>query len=146
MTTDIERLSARRSFLLMFTASAFLIWQVPGMDFFSRIADGPMQAIDLIALSGAFLWIIALLWLLLTQRKYSKLSADENAMLEDELVKANRVKSLIFGYWAMLVVAVIMFVAGLAWKATGFDAAHMVIVAGVVVPMYSFAWLERRNA
>lgn len=145
MTTAIEKISARRSFLMMFMASAFLIWQVPGMDFIDRLVGGNMRVVDGVALIGALLWIIALLALFWTHRRYRQLSDSQNAALEDELVQDNRRKAISIGYWAMLLVAAVMFVAGLYFPVKGVEAAHMVILAGVAIPLYSFAYLERRH-
>ena len=145
MPNDVDRLSNRRAFLMMLMASAFLVWQVPGMDYLDNLAGREMRSVDIIGIVGAIVWALALVALFMTGGRKGG-SAETRAALEDELVQANRANAFKIGYLVMLGVAALMFGVSLFNPVTGRDSAHMVLVAGVVAPMYTFAFLERRNA
>ena len=145
MPNETEKLSNRRAFLMMLMASAFLIWQVPAMDYFDGLGETEIRRVDIVGMVGGVAWMIALIALFATGGRKSG-SPETRAALEDELVKANRASAVKAGYIVMLGIAALMFALSLFNPVTGRDSAHMVLVAGVVAPMYAFAFLERRNA
>lgn len=145
MTNEVDKLSNRRAFLMMLLASAFLIWQVPSMDYFDGLASGDIQAIDIIGMVGGAIWVTALVILFVTGGRKGG-TPEARAALEDELVKDNRARAFKIGYFVMLAIAALMFGLSIFNPVTGRDSAHMVLIAGVVAPMYTFAFLERRNA
>lgn len=147
MSNEVERQSRRRRVLLMIMASGFLVWQIPSMDLFARLADGASPVARAVSLAGLLIWAAGLVFLLSKSRYLvRKASAQERAALEDELVQANRARAFSAGYWAMLVAAGALFAAHQYWPLSGGDIAQLVLMAGVAVPLYAFAILERVNA
>jgi hypothetical protein len=147
MYDEIENRSLRRRVLLMVMASAFLVWQVPAMDFFDGIAGVDNTAIRFVTLGGFLVWAAALVFLFAFGRVARRDAGPEiTAALEDELVRSNRSKAFTVGYAASLATSAAVFSASLFWPITGSDAAHLVLVSAVVAPMYAFAVLERVNA
>lgn len=144
---DIEKKSSQRRILMMVMASAFLTWQVPGMDFFAAVAAGERGLSGTVAAIGFVVWAGTLLWLLASGSRVSRnTTAATRSALEDELVRANRAKAFIIGYVVAVTSAAAVFLASLYLPVTGTDAAHLVMVLAVVAPMYAFAVLERINA
>ena len=142
MTDRHEALSTRRRLLLLLIASCFLVWQVPAMDLFDRIAGRASDTDDIVATVGFVLWALALAALLAIGRRAG---GSERDALEDELVQRNRQRAFLFGYVAMLLAAAGMFVFGIFLPATALDAAQLIMAVGVVVPIYSFVVLDSRN-
>lgn len=147
MHDEIEYRSLRRRVLLMVMASAFLVWQVPAMDFFEGITALGNTATRIASLAGFLIWAASLVFLLASGRVAQRGARPEvTAALEDELVRSNRGKAFAAGYAVALASSALVFAASLFWPITGSDAAHLVLVAAVVAPMYVFAVLERVNA
>lgn len=147
MNDEIESRSLRRRIVLMIMASAFLAWQIPGMDFIGNIAAGNDTVAGLISGTGFLVWAGALVFLLVTGRP-SAASANPkvSAALEDELVRSNRSRSFVIGYAVTLTTSVLVFGLNLVRPISGLDAAHLILVAAVAAPMYAFVVLERANA
>lgn len=147
MQADVEKNSYRRRIILMLMASAFLAWQVPAMDYFERLSASTVTLADGISVAGFLIWGATLMYLLATGRKFvRKNDAAVVAALEDELVRSNRRKAFMCGYIVAMVSAGTLFVASMLLPISGKDAAHIVLVLGVVAPMYTFVYLERANA
>ena len=144
MPINSDKLSHRRRLLLLLIASAFLVWQVPAMDAFDRMAGSTKDVSDLIAIGGFITWALALVALLAIGRRL-KPGALQTAMLEDELVHANRRKAFLAGYVGMMVVSAALFALGMFVPATAIDAAQAFLVTGVVVPIYAFVILDARH-
>lgn len=147
MNDETELRSRQRRVVLMVMASAFLAWQVPSMDAFSGVQAAGPSALDIISFVGFIAWAAGLVWLLTRGRiLVSRASPAVRSALEDELVRANRAKAFNVGYVAAVSVAAVMFALSLFLPVSGTDAAHVVLIAGVVTPLYAFAVLERINA
>lgn len=147
MNEKIESISLRRRIVLMIMASAFLLWQIPSMDFFGKIAEGNESLAGLISAAGFLIWAGALVLFLLTGRTANCRSDPKAAaILEDELVRSNRSKAFIVGYFFTLLTSALVFAASLFQPFTGIDAAHVILVIAVVAPIYAFVVLERINA
>ncbi len=147
MADGLERASLARRVVLMVMASAFLVWQVPHMDMFERLAGDSHGVARSLSTFGFLVWIAALVALLYSGRLLARrLSSEARAALEDELVAWNRGRAFTIGYAVALIAAAVMFAISLYQPVSGADAAHVVLVAAVVAPMYAFAVLERINA
>lgn len=147
MPDEIESRSLRRRIALMVMAAAFLVWQVPMMDFLDEIAGEDLRATELVSIVGFLVWAGALVILLYTGRMASR-TTDPSvaAALEDELVRSNRSRAFMVGYFVTLATSAVVFASSLFLPITGSDAAHLILVAAVVVPIYAFVVLERKNA
>ena len=87
MHDEIEARSLRRRAVLMITASAFMVWQVPLMDFFGEIARGNNRISALVSGVGFLTWAGLLIGLLITGRIAAvrgdpKVTAALNVVLE----------------------------------------------------------------
>lgn len=147
MNDETELRSRQRRVVLMVMASAFLAWQVPYMDVFSAVEAAGPSALDIVSFAGFIAWAAGLIWLLARGRVLvRRASPAVRSALEDELVRANRAKAFNVGYVAAVGVAAVMFSLSLFLPVSGTDAAHVVLITGVVTPLYAFAILERVNA
>lgn len=147
MNDEIELRSRQRRVVLMVMASAFLVWQVPYMDAFSGMDSAGPSMLDIVSFVGFIAWAGGLVWLLARGRVLvRRASPAVRSALEDELVRANRAKAFNVGYVAAVGVAAVMFSLSLFLPVSGTDAAHVILIAGVVTPLYAFAILERINA
>jgi len=147
MNDDVETQSQRRRIVLMVMASAFMVWQVPAMDFFAGVADGGANLNSLLSAAGFLVWAGGLVFLFASGRAAAR--SDNPAVmsaLEDELVRSNRAKAFSVGYFVTLVTSGIVFAITLIEPLTGADAAHLILIIAVVTPMYTFVLLERRGA
>jgi len=147
MHDEIEAKSHLRRIMLMIMASAFMVWQVPLMDFFGEISGGNNRISALVSGVGFLTWAGLLIGLLITGR-IATVRSDPRvaAALDDELVRSNRTKAFLAGYIAALVISAIVLALSLFQPVTGTDAAHIILVAAVVAPIYAFVVLERINA
>lgn len=147
MIDETEFRSRQRRVVLMVMASAFLAWQVPYMDAFSSMEAAGPSALNIVSFGGFIAWAAGLVWLLVRGRiLVCRASPAVRSALEDELVRANRARAFNVGYVAAVGVAAVMFALSLFLPVSGTDAAHVVLMAGVVTPLYAFAVLERINA
>ena len=144
MLDDAEKQSNRRANLIIAMASALLIVQVPSMDVFQGASTHDFH----FTIFGAVLSTISIIggiWVVVRGGNNQGTPATQ-AALEDELVKANRSTAMHVGYFAMLGATVLLFLLSLFSSPTARDVAHIILVTGVVAPMYTFGFLERRNA
>lgn len=147
MSDEVERRSRQRRVVLMVMASAFLAWQVPYMDAFASWQATGATLLLFVSLAGFLAWGAGLAWLLVRGHvSVRRASPAVRSALEDELVRANRTRAFNIGYVAAVGMAAVMFGLSLFLPVTGADAAHAVLIVGVVTPLYAFAVLERVNA
>ena len=142
--TDIEKLSERRRWLLVVLGVSFLIWQLMDLEIVGAAGPGFQVAIMIAGTLAALVWIAALGILLLNFRKRQSADPAREA-LEDELVRANRRTAFAAGYGAMMLVAAGLFIASIFQDVITKDALNAVLVAGIVTPLFAFAWLEGRG-
>lgn len=135
---DIDKLVARRRIGLMVSASAFLIWQVPIMDFSERLIDEADIVMTGVSLAGFLVWIVTLLLLVGPWRPWQR-----EAALNDELTQSNRKWAFLTGYVAVMLATAGMLALSLYQPVSGIEASHLILVIGVVAPLYCFAILER---
>jgi len=117
------------------------------MDTFASRGESGATALALLSLAGFLAWGAGLAWLLVRGRIMVRgASPAVRSALEDELVRANRNRAFNIGYVAAVAMAAVMFCLSLFLPVTGADAAHAVLIVGVVTPLYAFAVLEHVNA
>lgn len=147
MHNEVEIKSRRRRMILMIMAAAFLVWQVPAMDFFNAVPGSNEKLKGLLSAAGFLFWAGGLVFLLASGRAAARSERPQvSAALEDELVRSNRSKSFVVGYIATLVASGIVFAISLIQPLSGIDAAHLILVIAVVSPMFAFVVLERPGA
>ncbi|WP_300378121.1 hypothetical protein [Henriciella sp.] len=141
---DTEKLSERRRWLLVLLGLSFLVWQLTDLEITESVQTawrGPVLATGLVA---SLIWISALILLLLNFRKRAMTSISHE-ILEDELVRANRRSAFAVGYGMMMLAAAVCFIVTRYADLTAKDAVNIILVAGIVMPMFAFAWLEGRG-
>ena len=144
---EVENQSLRRRIVLMVMASAFLVWQIPLMDFFSQSTGDYSGISKLVAMAGFVTWATLLVLVLVKGRRaVFQVNPAVTAALEDELVRANRSKAFIIGYGVTVGISAVIFTLSMFRSITGSDAAHIIFVTAVVAPIYAFVVLERINA
>jgi hypothetical protein len=139
-----ERLQRRRARLLMFQGLLFLIWQA---NFFSS-PHGDFQqlrSVDQVKISAFIVWAIVLLIVLATGGGWFR-SKEVRALLADETTVAHRRSAFVLGYWAAMLAAIGLYVLSLFEPVRLVEAIHIVLSAGIIVPLLRFAQLERRAA
>lgn len=142
--TDIEKLSERRRWLLVTMGISFLIWQVADLDVTENLEGMARGGFAITGTVSALVWLAALILLFVSFRRPST-EARSHAALEDELVKANRRIAFAAGYAAMMLAAAGLFLTSIFADLLTKDALNAVLVAGIVTPMFAFAWLEGRG-
>ena len=126
-------------------AITFLVWQLPRMELVEASSFGLLAG--KIASISQIIWSLAMLALLVMGRKHiPKESPETQAMLEDELVKSNRSKAMGIGYLGLMIVIGALFVITRLMEISGPDIARLLVAIGVAMPLFAFAYLERRNA
>lgn len=147
MTRSVESLSRRRAFIMMLMASTYLTWQVPSMDWVRSFEDGNRRLSDLVADLGQIGFALIMLTLVFTSRQLlPKLTKRDQAVLEDELVKANRRSAMQTGYLVMMLMAAFLFLLSRYQPISGNDVARILLCMGVAAPLYRFAFLELKDA
>lgn len=145
MTDEVEKYSRRRRRLLVAMALAFIVWQATGFGIFDDFADGDRRFVRVVSVIAPIIWAGILIWLV-AGKAMRGASASTQTALNDELVRANRAQAFAIGYWAMLAVSGIVFAVALFVDFPAHEAVQIVLVTGVVAPMFAFAWLEGKGA
>src|SRR5436190_15777674 len=137
-----ERLQRRRAAVMWLQALLFLIWQA---NFFSTPhADfSQLRNVDQVKISAFVVWAAALLVLIATGGGWLR-SKEVRALLNDETTQVNRRFALMVGYWAAMISAFALYVTSLFTEVRLVEAIHIVLSAGVIAPLMTFAQLERR--
>jgi hypothetical protein len=133
-----EILAQRRRWLLIAAALGTLLWQGCELVIALAHASVPVPTLRLVGLAGFLIFIGAVVGL-----GFWADEAREQAGLEDEMTRHNRLRAFTTGFWAMLAVAGCQFAAGGFVALPGAEAARLVVVAGIVAPLLRFAFLER---
>jgi hypothetical protein len=130
-----ETLARRRRWLLLAAALGYSLWQLSRL--LIAVATVPAAAFLVVSLAGFLLFAGALAAVFVWAK-----AARGRAALEDEMTRRNRLVAFVAGFWAMLAVATALFAVGQFVPVPGAEAARLVMVAGVVVPLLRFAMLE----
>jgi hypothetical protein len=139
-----ERLQGLRAKVLWFQGLLFLIWQA---NFFSSPHGDfrQLRSVDQVKISAFMVWAAMLLIVLATGGAWFR-SKEVRALLEDETTKAHRQSAFVYGYWAAMIAAIGLYVISLFAQVLLVEAVHLVLSAGIIVPLLRFAQLERRAA
>lgn len=145
MTTRIDDLSRRRRLQLLAMTAGFLLWQVPQLDMLRDQAFSPAWVVSTIGVVGACVWGAAMVWTYgLFGRFRDKLSAEELAALNDELVATIRSRAFAVGYGATLFTCAVLLLAAGPLSITGHDVALVTLVVGTCSTFVAFVSIERR--
>ncbi|MEM5516023.1 hypothetical protein WNY37_03610 [Henriciella sp. AS95] len=145
MTDEVEKYSRRRRCLLVAMALAFIVWQAAGFGIFDDIVGGDRRFVRVISIVAPVIWAGILIWLV-GGKAMRDASASTQTALDDELVRANRAQAFTTGYWATLIASALVFAVSLFVQIPAHEAVQIVLITGVVAPMFAFAWLEGKGA
>lgn len=144
-TSDVERaerISRSRARLFIFQAILFLSWQ--GL-FLTGQGEGGMRTVDEVKVWAWFVWVLALLLLLATGGGLLR-GRSLRPLLNDELSRSNRAKALAAGFWAAMVIGIILYVADLFETVSAREAIHVTLSTAIAAALITFGARERREA
>jgi len=133
-----ERLSKRRARMLPVLAIFFLMQQTA---YFSQPDTG--RVVDHFRVSA---WIAMSVVMLagLTSGGFWLRPASVRALLDDEVTRAHRAKSMEAGFIAAMVAAIALYFVTLFEPVSGREAIHLLLSVGIACALLRFAMLERR--
>ena len=142
--TEIEKLTQRRSLTLLFTASAFLLWQggmalselVDMQSVFHKIGNG-------MALVGSLIWVAAMIYFVRYQHLVKKARA--GCVLDDEWARQVRLQAVAIGSFITFVTIAAVYVALSFIDVPVRGAVHLIFVIAIAAPLFSYILIERRG-
>jgi hypothetical protein len=137
------RLESRTRRLLVSSGAMFVVWQASYFLIFSP-PDGALRRVDLVASAGFIAWSAALLTLLATGGGAFR-SREVRQILDDELTRANRRLAYQHGFWALMLVSLVAYVAASFTPVSARVLGHVGLSAGVIVSVATVARLNRRQ-
>lgn len=96
-----------------------------------------------IIIIGSIAWMLSIVLLIVVQKRLSLANVNTQAVLEDELVIANRLEATKYGYILLFGMSALLFALSHFADIAGIDVARLLVVVGVCVPLLVFSWLER---
>ncbi len=138
-----ERMQRRRTRIIWAQALFFMVMQ--GSYYTTKMPsfDAPLRPVDQIRLSAFAVWAAALIILLSVSGGMFRGKA-VRALMDDELARAHRASALVWGYYAAMTFAIILYMVSQYVRMSPPEAIHLIVSAGVFVPMVRFVILERR--
>jgi len=134
-----DALSGRRARVLPALAVIFLAQQA---SYFNMPAHSD-RTVDHVKVSAWLLLSIVLLLGLATNGAWFRPRAVRE-LINDESTRAHRQAGLVYGFWAAMVAALVLYVVNMFETVSGRDAVHVILSAGIVVALIRFGMLERR--
>jgi hypothetical protein len=138
-----ERLQHRRTRIIWAQGIFFLIMQTSYYTTNMPSFDAPLRLVDQIRLSAFAVWAVALIFLLSVSGGVFRGKA-VRALMDDELTRAHRASALTWGYYAAMAFAIVLYMVSQYVRISAPEAIHLIVSAGVFVPMVRFVILERR--
>jgi hypothetical protein len=138
---DAARLESRTKRLLALSGAMFVIWQAAYFLIF-RPTDDALRHVDMVASVGFIAWGAALLMLLATGGGALK-GRNVREILDDELARANRRLAYQHGFWALMLVSLVAYIAASFTLVSARALAHVSLSAGVVVTVATVVRLNR---
>jgi hypothetical protein len=137
-----ERLSQRRSKLMLFQGILFIIWQAnflssPHADF-TRV-----RSFDQLKISAFIAWAAILLIVIASGGGWFR-SKQVRELLNDESTRVHRRIAQATGFWAAMLAALSLYVLSMFTEVRLVEAIHIVLSAGIGAVLIRFAHLERR--
>jgi len=142
MTYTIDTLTRNRRNLMIGIALTFAIWQIPQMDMLSNLNTSLKSILTGIGTIGGLAWVLMMVFLVIIQKRLTRASSDTKAALEDELVTANRLNAVKFGYIILFGLTAVLFALCQFVEISGTDVARALMIAGVCAPLLSFGFME----
>ncbi|WP_147372771.1 hypothetical protein [Henriciella mobilis] len=143
--TNTEKLSVRRRWLLILLGLSFAIWTLADLEVAEAYAADGHGWMALLGAAAGLVWVAGLLFFTFSFAR-SKLDPASKAALEDELVEQNRKTSFSISYSVLILLTVTFFLLSRMTELNAKDTVTVLLTAGIVTPMFTFAWLEGKGA
>jgi len=124
-------------------ALSFGLWQLPQLEMLTHNNAFPSSVMSGIIIIGSIAWMLSIVLLIVVQKRLSLANVNTQAVLEDELVIANRLEATKYGYILLFGMSALLFALSHFADIAGIDVARLLVVVGVCVPLLVFSWLER---
>jgi cation transport ATPase len=138
-TEKADHYARRRARVLIVSAIFFIAMQATHFGQFHG-----SRLVDQVKISAWFVWSIALLVVLATGGGFFK-GREVRALMNDESTRAHRAEAFVWGFWAAMAGAILLY--GLTMiepQTTARDAIHLILTFGVGVAILRFGRLEQR--
>ena len=131
----------RRRVRLFFIVAIILVTQQASFDRILEFTAGPLRTVDIVALSGWVVLVLAALAAMITGGSYFQ-GRKIRELMNDELSRANRSRALAGGFVVTILTAVVVFVASFFREISAPEAIHAIVTLGLAGALLRFASLE----
>lgn len=138
-----ERMQRRRTRIMTAQGLLFVIWQTSYLVGRPDPTE-PLRRVEQVQLAAYVFWAAALLVLLSTGGGWFRDRAARE-LANDEVTRDHRRSAFVWGYWALLVSCLGLYVASLFAPIGLMDTVHGLLSLGVALPTLRFVYLERRS-
>jgi hypothetical protein len=132
-----DRISRKRPILIAAAALFFIAIQVGSRPVFVAGGGRPIQIIGWAVTAGGLLGMLAVGGGLLNSRQLQ-------ALINDEVSRANSRTAIVAAFWASMLIAMILYAIPPSRGLTARDAVYLIVTAATGVAMLDFAYLEYR--
>ena len=139
ISEKVEMLSRRRARALPTLAVIFLAQQAS----YFNMPEQSDRTVDHVKIGAWLLLSVALRAGLGTGGAWFR-PREIRELVNDESTRAHRQAGLVYGFWAAMVAALVLYVVNMCETVSGRDAVHVILSAGIVVALIRFGMLERR--
>jgi len=136
---QVQRAAIRRMAVF---AGIFMVWQACYFLVFSDPGEH-VRAVDVVRTVGLLAWVIALLGLFVSGGAWRG-RRRLRSFLNDERAMALRAESYRAGFWMMVVICMLGYIATLWFTIRAVDVAHLVLSGGVLALLLTRVLAERR--
>jgi hypothetical protein len=136
-----ERLGRSRARIFAVQAVLFLSWQ--GLYFGGHAADR-VRTVQQFKISAWLVTAILLLFLLASGGMLIR-GRKVRGLLNDELTRSHRARACVFGFWAAMGSAILLYVIDMFEPVAARDAIHIIMSAAIGAGLLTFSILERRS-
>ncbi len=141
---EIDKLIRSRNRITLLTAITFAIWQ--GGQIMTRLMNPEMAGYGFTVIAntaGALAFVAAALMTYMLQRRVKKERIAET--LNDEWTEHVRAKAFQFGFSALMVSTILLYIASIYVQLPAQSALQSLIVVGVVSTIFAFVWVEHKG-
>jgi hypothetical protein len=136
-----ERLSRSRARIFAVQGVLFVSWQA--LYFGGRAADR-VRTIQQVKISAWLVTAILLLFLLASGGMLIR-GRKVRGLLNDELTRSHRARACVFGFWAAMASAILLYAIDMFEPLAARDTIHIIMSAAIGVGLMTFSFLERRS-
>lgn len=135
-----ERLGRRRARLVPLFAILFLFWQSN----YALTPEHAARTVDHVKIAAWLVWSLALLFLLATGGGLLR-GREVRALLNDETTREHRRTAYMFGFWAAITCAILLYVVQMFEPVSGRETVHIIVTGAVAAALLRFGILESRS-